>query len=418
MRLELINRLLIVLILIAASFAATASPSGAFDQYSATCPNDNYKGDAFSGSLWSLPFTGGGVPASHPPASDLRDVAENAHRSWTHNGPKMYDGSAAFKNSSVDTMTLVFNSLVGSGGVTLCALDQIRFAQSQTSQWATSDYSRFHSLVTHEWGHAWGLGHSGLYDNRQSTGAPTMATCISIAEGKWDRGSLSRDEVAGASLITHPKETHTIQVYGQQSETRSFHKVTPNEHFEHGGQYWAKKNVQVNKAFPGLNTPARLTIQTPSHSDNWIRNSVRIGNGDPTFNSDVSSDRSFAGMYVSDSASGNGGYVLVRHRYRAIRYDDITDTGCNFTGDDLNSVDLVGPWQTETKKCFPTAGWSFCSTKNRAQIAQRPFNWPYEALDSPDAVDAEIRVVNRTTGTNGYTSVFIDAATVYWDYED
>jgi len=106
----------------------------------------------------------------------------------------------------------------------------------------------------------------------------------------------------------------------------------------------------------------------------------------------------------------------MRAHVRPVRYEDLLDFGCNFYGDDKNTVEHFGNWTFTTAFCPPSTSWSWCDTAKQTPHA---IGLPADiAADTPDAMEVRIRLTNLvehpTTGVR--QSVLVDRARIKWDF--
>jgi len=387
--------------------AATAEPAAAFDKYGEFCGNDTTRSPKFQGSEWNQSWNP--PPGGGPQGFTLRDPFYWGYLQWLWEAKK-WDGTQALNAGANFDMDFVDGwKLGGAGAVAVCSWSNplavvvggrgIMFNKGRMASWRSKSQGFNQGLSGHEWGHAWGLGHSGVYDSHDG-GVPTMATCISESQ-KAQRINLSQDDVAAAAWLT---------------ESSGWAAITANNSFETGTHFWKRYRISLGTLSGGVDgSPRRGRLGAePASGNAYIRSNTRVTNlGTVGGNGRVRGDRFSARINVKDIGSGHTGHVTLVVRVRAIVYNDITNNGCNFYGDNKNSIKSIGGWVYKSVNCSPRTTWRYCTTSTGTvpTIAGEPNN------DNPDAADAEVFVYNRTrypSGTN--SSVDIDRVRARWDF--
>jgi len=107
-------------------------------------------------------------------------------------------------------------------------------------------------VSTHEWGHAYGIGHAGDEDTQapNSGRVPTMATCLA---SHWtdDKRSIEQDDHSAVTRIGN-----VVGGYGS---------ITPNSSFENGTAFWQKQSISsVGTYSGGVDGTPKYVVFTPS----------------------------------------------------------------------------------------------------------------------------------------------------------
>lgn len=202
------------------------------------------------------------------------------------------------------------------------------------------------AVSAHEWGHAFGLGHTGD-DEWVFGGTPTMATCA-VDAGKVD---LSNDDEAA------------ILVQSSWEAVSSGNNLTANSSFEenenHVGQ-WITYNTPsfyASTSGGGVDGSAWYAVFKNAASYNnssYVKNDTyfRLATGTlETFSARVN---------YRKSAGGDTGSVEVRLRTRLYPFGGDILASCG----NLNSVGSIGPWLEKVRDCYPSSStyWGYCTT--------------------------------------------------------
>lgn len=379
-----------IAVLVATILVATllVTPAAAFDQYSEGCGNDTSKTPEFQGPEWELAWT----PPGGPQGWKLKDPFWWGWMQWTvevkkWNGAQALTGGGAFGMDYVSAW-----QLNGAGAVTLCSLNEIRFNIDNVAVHRNSSQQTLQGFSAHEWGHAFGLGHSGRFDSHDGQ-LPTMATCI---PNGGDRINLAQDDEAAAAYLTESMS--------------GYHAVTANNSFEDGAQYWGRVNTALQIGGGGVDGSPNRGIIWDSSSTSYIFSTTRVTDlGHIGGNGNVNSDSFRARVNHRDSYPWNSGSIRVVMSWRKVDYASGFDSGCNFYGDNKN-VSTAGSWQSVEITCWPSSGWTYCDTPTR-------YTPSWVAGDEWDAADVRISIYNRTKYPSGTpASVSVDRARVRWNY--
>jgi hypothetical protein len=240
-------------------------------------------------------------------------------------------------------------------------------------------------LSAHEWGHVWGLGHSGDGDSFDGH-EPVMATCT--ADGFGDQRYMRWDDSAAFSYLT--------DVQGSK------HAATANHSFENGKEYWTQNATSFTSEPGGYFGSDRARI-TSSGTSSYISSRTRVYDMEQVqSNGNIFNDAFDVQFYGRASTTVDSGHIRLTGSWRGLNYAYANNLGCNFYGDDMNSYSLAS-WQlVHTKNCTPTTSWLTCTLPQYTSTTA-----------AYDAWDLRLYIYNRVRQPSGsYQPVYLDRARV------
>ncbi len=396
--------LLVAFLLVISSTSMIASPAGAFDQYAEFCGNDTTRTPTFEGPEWGWTW----APAGGPSGFTLADPFYWGWLQWV-NEARGWDGQLIFNNGDGFEMDYVNSAqLNGAGAVAVCSWSnplalvvggpKIAVNAANTVNHLTQSQASLQGFSAHEWGHTFGLGHSGDGDSFGG-GPPTMMTCNTALANQ--RINLSQDDHAAAAYLD--------ELEG------GFHSVTANSSFEQGAYAWGTSGASLSFINGGANGSPKAGVISSGNGNGMLQNVTRVTNqGAPFGNNSLNNDTLNVKIHYKDSSPSNSGYVRVEAWVRPVIYADGTDLNCNFYGDNKNATQHIGNWVGTALLCYPSSTWGLCTTSTL--IAPNPGG--YGGLDDPDAADVLNRVYNRTTSSSSgsATAVIVDRFRARWNF--
>jgi hypothetical protein len=257
----------------------------------------------------------------------------------------------------------------------------------------------FQAVATHEWGHMWGLKHSGDGDAHIAD-TPTMATCLAVF-GESGQTWLSKDDEAEVQFLTN-WSSGTLG-------SKQWRTFTANPSFEELEQYWDTQSLNYFSTWTsggGVDGSAAYGVVRPTSTSGRLYQMTRFTT-DTTTSHFV--DIARARVNVRKYLNSDSGPVVLQLRVRPISYAS-TYAGCQFPNNvDLNSAVSSPGWVwTDTLSCYPYSSsyWNYCTTNERS----------LQLYDQYDGYDFEIsaypRVVDTRFGDQPYTYVRLDRTRV------
>ncbi len=371
----------VAVLLVALATLAAPFPALAFDDYGILCGNENSLGIAFSSSpSWSL-----AISAGPDNGKTLQSAVTEGRNMWVGTEIEHWSGGAALGGGSPTfQMKLIDTS---SAAITDCqATVSIAFDSDRIADFRDGDLV-LSGLSAHEWGHAWGLGHSGRYDSFGGGVSPTLSTCWNDFE---EQRFVSQDDSAGIQF--------------QTDKSGTFGSATANSSFEENTQWWGFQNVSSSQVFLSGGTdgsPNFLRFSGPA-SSTAIYSTTRMTD---YFDGDqIGADIKARANYKRGvNASG---HVLVVAKWRHVDYPGSSkDVTCQLDPSTLNQQASIGSFEFQVSiYCYPSTTWNYCTT-SAGNVTSSD-----SAGASPDGVDARVVVYNRMTvlGGSEYTNVDVD----------
>ncbi len=366
-----------------------ASRATAFDDYGLGCGNRTSATIAFTlDSKWNSIIQVG------PEAGlTLAQAIEAGRSDWVGDEIRHWKGYWALgSGGSTFMMSWKPGWTMGGGDArTNCPGTAIDFNDDSYEKLRTGT-QRARGLGAHEWGHVWGVGHSGRWDSHGG-GSPTMST-------DWgnltDQAVISQDDSAAIQF-----QTNRSGSYGAATANSSFEEQTGSG----APRWWGLQSVSSFAIrYGGQDGSVRyLRFGGPS-SSTAVYNTTRL--------SDISGIYSDNHMYwtlVKGRAnykkwtSASTGHVKVVQKIRARDYPNGNGSWVFGTQIFTNSnlVPAAGAWVQLTKYCYPTTSWDYCTTNS------------YRVLTSingtrAEAIDTRIVVYNRMMFGGDYIGVDVD----------
>lgn len=229
----------------------------------------------------------------------------------------------------------------------------------------------FTAVATHEWGHAWGLHHSGMGDSEDGS-VPTMATCLTEAERVGvDRSTTEQDDHAAASF-----RTDVVNLWATG---------TANQSFEHGQRYWSGNSFSTSTGGAAAGgrkaSVGDIVTQRVPVVEGWntaFRTSVSHKNpstGGPdyfyltgTFVENIDYADALPGSYSEGSHASNADGVP----------QDMNERQLTWNG-----------WAAPIKVCYPSSSWQTCTSAHMGDIS---------STSGPDGKIIRFQIHNPFTG--------------------
>ena len=252
---------------------------------------------------------------------------------------------------------------------------------------------RLRGVAAHEWGHAWGIGHSGKHDSHGG-GTPTMSTC----HGNFtDNAIIAQDDSAA------------IQHY--QNRSGHYGAATANPSFEEGWKWWGFRNSGNGHRWIRYggqdNTRRYLRFRSANPADrSYIFSTTRMARMTSPTGSMAGSKVKARGNYRKVIRASTG-TVLIQARVRAVEYSGGYDAKCQIvTG--ANDHPLLSGWVTLSTIGYPASRWRY-STTGHYTVPQ--------SIGGVDTKGIDVRVYlhNRMRFGGDYVSVDVDRVRVLVD---
>lgn len=200
-------------------------------------------------------------------------------------------------------------------------------------------------VSTHEWGHAYGIGHAGDEDTQapNSGRVPTMATCLA---SHWtdDKRSIEQDDHSAVTRIGN-----VVGGYGS---------ITPNSSFENGTAFWQKQSISsVGTYSGGVDGTPKYVVFTPSATNAALFADNRITN--------ASGEKVKARVNYRRHDPGSSGQVKMTLKWGQVSYANsgFCNNSQTFNNQNLNSETYDGAWSTrQNKYCTVSSSWNYCTT--------------------------------------------------------
>jgi len=389
-------RLLSVGVAMVALVATTGVPSGpigkaiAADQWNPApgCGNRTYTRIGFTNdSQWSLTI------ASGPEAGrTLRQAIEYGRNDWIGSEIMHWQGYHSALRNGGDTFTMRWKPswYIGGGDAkTPCSpmTPEIAFNSSNIPKYQ-ANYTRLRGVSTHEWGHAWGLGHSGRYDSHGG-GAPSMSTCWG---DMTEQAFVAQDDAAGIQYKTNPSGP-----YGA---------VTANPSFEESYRWWGFSSNVNGKSIktPGQDSSRHyLRFGGATSSQTYIYSTTRLSRMTNPLAGDMFNSTYKGRANYKKATSSSSGSVLIQLRIRGVDYpgNNTYNAGCQIRNNVNQAGASLGSWVSLSVYGYPSSGWNYRTTPWYTATS-------YVNGTRTEGVDVRMYVFNRMTFGGGYVSVDVD----------
>ena len=342
-------------------------PALGFDDFGIGCADDKSANVAFSNDPeWNFVINSG--PDS---GKTFRQAVQSSYNMWVGGEIEKWQGGAALTGGS-PTMTMNFLD-IPSLAATDCIGDVINFDSDAVNAFINGT-TILSGLGAHEWGHVWGLGHSGKNDSF-GAGNPTLSTCW----GNFNaQRYISQDDNAGIQFRT--------------DKSGSFGSATANSSFEEGTTYWGFQNVNYTHMFYSGGqdgSPNYLRFGGPS-SSTAVYSTSRIS--DSWYDGDeIGADVKGRANYKK-STYGSLGHVLVVAKWAHVDFSGTTEpwANCQLKPGNNNASQSVGSYEFQKLKyCYPGNSWGYCTTAQDDVVSSD------SGGRKPEALQMRIVVYNR-----------------------
>ena len=387
------KRLGILVVAMAAAIPALvgAPPAATFDDFGPGCGDLRNASIAFS-TDWEWDRT---IDAGPQAGLTMRQAVEMGRDDWIGDEVRHWKGYWLLGGGG-RTFTMHWNGFGMSSDTfarTLCAAGTIDFNPARFNDFRLNRVN-LRGLATHEWGHVWGLGHSGRYDSHGG-GPPSMSTC-------WGYPGNSPPQMTAQAVIA---QDDSAALQFQTNKVRGgYGAATANPSFEEGTRWWGFQNVSSRSIrWGGQDESVRYLRFSGPSSSTAIYSTTRISDITAPF-----SDNSVSWTVVKGRAnykkwnSSSYGHVKVVQRIRAREYPSAgyRDLTCqNWT--DSNDAATIGPWVSMTRYCYPTTSWGYCTTDTYSVPANI-------GGTTTESIDVRIVVYNRMKFGGHYLGVDVD----------
>lgn len=330
----------------------------------------------------------------------FKQLLYDAHYDWRYQVDHWAGGRALFNNYG-NEFQQDWQWVDGAYAFVDCPLTEVNWNRDYADDFERGSlYLR--GVATHEFGHVWGLGHTGRYDSRDGQAA-SMTTC-------WGSGAMTLAQI-------HLAQDDEAGIQFQTDKSGSYGSMTANSSWEEDSdpwQYWGKQDVDGTRAYsggadgsgmygrfygPGPSTAVFSTTRQSNQYWGYMRDADLVGRAN-----------------YRKAVSQSFGHVAVVMKFKRLDYADLTDHGCQFYDDMNQTIRSVSSDSYNdhyfTRYCYPSTGWGYCTTAG---------DYVGGTATQSDGVEARIVVYNRMRldsaldPNNAYTWVDVDRVRVLLD---
>lgn len=197
--------------------------------------------------------------------ANLVAAASQGYHNWLQQVEHWLGGQSALRRA-FPQFTMTWHTFPGGANdkAGQCANGEVRFNIGKLAQFQANN-AYLQAISTHEWGHAFGMGHTGEHDSWNSDNPPSMATCRDFTAGA--QSSLSQDDEAAVQWVTN--------VVG------GFSAFTANPSFEEPGgiDYWGAASMSdfwVLTSGGGVDGSATYAVLRGATSNSYIYQTNRF----------------------------------------------------------------------------------------------------------------------------------------------
>lgn len=371
---------------VTAAAVASSAPVLAFNPSAPSCADRTSADIVLSGTDWQTVSTGG-LQAG----KTFGLQAQQGYQTWKDQVDRWQGGRALTSGGDDYTMRWEKFDVVQGSANTNCLTKVITLNLNERQSFIDGTLD-LRGLSTHEWGHVWGLAHSGRKDTYPfaDSNYASMVTCS--PGGYRDLINLNQDDEAGIQF-----KTDKSLAKGTVTANSSFEEDTLS-----GWEYWRKQRVTyTSRGSGGSGSSTYYGIFSGDASHTSIHSETRVySTEDGNINDWIIAARAS----TKKNSSTDSGYVTLVLKWRPVDYGEGSSGPCNFVGDILNVVNATGNYSDHyfTLNCTPSTSWSDCAMGNRYMSA---------SADSVygDGVDVGISLYNRMkTSTGAYGRIHAD----------
>jgi hypothetical protein len=260
----------------------------------------------------------------------------------------------------------------------------------------------FEGIATHEWGHVWGIWHSGKSDSFDGDNPPTMETC-NFNGSNWStyeaQRSPSQDDATAIQYLTNHSSAWGIE----------FAALTANPSFERSSwKFWGSSGLSQHSLATsggGVDGSPQYAIIRGTSDSSYMYQTTRYVIDPyqwPVGNTSGQSLSISARVNYKKYSSSDYGLVKLRYAYRTVTYSSHSGaSSCQWPRDiDMNSSVSSGSWVWgPLKSCMPGTSWGYCTADKTTIVYSTQDGFDFRAYVYPQMWNSGSRAPVRIDRT-------------------